>query len=165
MKRNVLRVVLFSLLPGMVLAQNVSAGSQWETEEQQDDELGLYFVVLKTHAVGPNKPALVFRCFEDTTVAYVNLFGQDETGTYEYDSVTVQLDDGAPKTYSMHAIDDGHALGFWESDSAIPFIQDLFGAQTLSMHITPTEGEAMRIAFNIDNIEEKIAPLRQACGW
>lgn len=153
------------LLPSMAMAQDATTSSHWETEEQHYDELDLHFVVLKTHALESAGPALVFRCFEDTTVAYFNLFDEDESGTYEYGPVTVQLDDNEPEAYSMEAIDDGHAVGFWESADATAFIQSLFGAQTLSMAITPNNGEPITIGFNIEGIETMIAPVRDACGW
>ncbi|WP_447556043.1 hypothetical protein [Vreelandella sp. EE22] len=160
-----LLLAMFLLLPGMGLAQDAPATSQWETEEHHDDELDLHFVVLKTHAIGLAVPTVVFRCFEDTTVAYFNLFDQDESGTYEYDDVTLQLDDHEPETYAMEAIDDGHAVGFWESEDATAFIESLFGTQTLSMTVTPTEGEPIAMDFNVEGIETMIGPVRDTCGW
>ncbi|MCB8890239.1 type VI secretion system-associated protein TagO [Vreelandella malpeensis] len=160
-----LLLAMISLLPAVALAQDAPAGSQWQTEEHHDDELDLHFVVLKTPAIGLAQPTLVFRCFEDTTVAYFNLFDQEETGTFEFDAPTLRLDDQEAETFEMQAIDDGHALGFWEGADAIPFIEGLFGANRLELDITPSEGDVIEATFNIEGLEERIEPIRQACGW
>ncbi|MFI0474055.1 type VI secretion system-associated protein TagO [Halomonas sp. HMF6819] len=158
-------IALLALLPAVALAQDAPAGSQWQTEEHHEEELDLHFVVLKTHAIGLAQPTIVFRCFEDTTVAYFNLFGQDETETYEYGPVTVQLDDEEPETYEMQAIDGGQAIGFWEGENAIPFIESLLGAQTLAMSVTPVDGDPIEMEFNIEDIDTMIEPIRDTCGW
>ncbi|WNL40987.1 type VI secretion system-associated protein TagO [Halomonas sp. PAMB 3264] len=165
MKIDKTLLALLTLIPAMALAQDEPAGSQWQTEEHHDEELDLHFVVLKTHATGLAYPTVVFRCFEDTTVAYFNLFDQDESEAYEYESVTVALDDAEPKPVDMAPIDDGHALGFWQGDEAIPFIESLFGAQTLSLNATPAEGDPIELTFNIEGIEERIESVRGSCGW
>ncbi|MFG6667484.1 type VI secretion system-associated protein TagO [Halomonas sp. HNIBRBA4712] len=165
MKIDKTLLALLALLPAVALAQDAPAGSQWQTEEHHEEELDLHFVVLKTPAIGLAQPTLVFRCFEDTTVAYFNLFDQEETGTFEFGPATIQLDDQEAETFEMQAIDDGHALGFWDGASAIPFIERLFGAQTLELALAPVEGEPIEAAFNIEGLEERIEPLREACGW
>ncbi|PRY64025.1 type VI secretion system (T6SS) VasI/EvfG family protein [Vreelandella songnenensis] len=166
MKTNQTRLLaILTLLPTMALAQGAPTGSQWQTEEHHDEELDLHFVVLETHAVGLAVPTVVFRCFEDTTVAYFDLFDQDESNTYEYEAITVALDDAAPQTIDMQPIDDGHALGFWQDDEAIPFIQGLFGAQTLRLNATPVDGTPIELEFNIEGIEERVKSVRETCGW
>ncbi len=160
---NIDKIVLLAiplLLPGMTMAQDDTTSSHWETEEQHYDELDLHFVVLKTHALESAGPALVFRCYEDTTVVR-----SMRTKAAPYGPVTVQLDENEPEEYSMEAIDDGHAVGFWESADATAFIQSLFGAQTLSMSITPNHGDPMAMDFNIEGIKTMIAPVRDTCGW
>ncbi|MBZ5488372.1 hypothetical protein HW452_12645 [Halomonas aquamarina] len=158
-------LALLALLPTMALAQDAPTASQWQTEEHHDEELDLHFVVLETHAVGLAVPTVVFRCLEDTTVAYFDLFEQDESDTYEYEAITVALDDADFEPVDLQPIDDGHALGFWQSDEAIPFIQGLFGAQTLSLKATPVEGDPIELEFNIEGIEERIKAVRETCSW
>ena len=79
-------------------------------------------------------------------------------------AVTWRVDDRSPGTMAMQRSSDSRTLGL-SGASAIPFIETLFGGQTLVIQANPLSGSQMVAEFPIAGIEEAIVPLREACGW
>ena len=79
-------------------------------------------------------------------------------------AVTWRVDDRPPGTMAMQRSSDSRSLGLTGA-SAIPFIETLFGGQTLVIQANPLSGSQMVAEFPIAGIEEAIVPLREACGW
>ena len=64
----------------------------------------------------------------------------------------------------MQRSSDSRSVGL-TGNSAISFIEALFGGQTLVIQANPLSGSQMVAEFPIDGIEEAVVPLREACGW
>jgi len=79
--------------------------------------------------------------------------------------VTFRVDSRPPAVMAMQRSNDNSALGLWSDDAAIPFIQSLFGGETLVIQANPLSGSQMVAEFPIAGLEDAIVPLRDACGW
>jgi type VI secretion system protein VasI len=107
---------------------------------------------------------LSIRCAEGTTAFAIDFDGL-VVSAQSAAEVTWRVDGRPPGVMAMQHSSDNRALGLWSTETAVPFIQTLFGGQTLVIQANPLSGTQMIAEFPIAGIEEAIAPLRQACGW
>lgn len=114
---------------------------------------------------GTFNPVLVVRCMERTTVAYFAMGNHDVASSDEYGVVAYSIDNGPEMIREMVASDNGKALGLLNGRQSIPFIQELFGAKSLMIHLRPLNNPALEFSFDITNTEAALADLRRACKW
>ena len=106
---------------------------------------------------------LSIRCAEGTTSVAFDFDGL-VVSAQAAAAVNWRVDDRPPGTIAMQRSSDSRTLGL-SGASAIPFIESLFGGQTLVIQANPLSGSQMVAEFPIAGIEEAIVPLREACGW
>ncbi|RUR52687.1 type VI secretion system-associated protein TagO [Vreelandella populi] len=111
------------------------------------------------------KPRLYIRCQEGTTSAYITFASNFMSDVQDYGQVRYRLDQDGAVTKSMHASTDNMALGLWSDDTAIPFIEDMFGHEMMIVSATPYNASPQTMRFNVKKLEEAVQPLREACNW
>jgi type VI secretion system protein VasI len=79
-------------------------------------------------------------------------------------AINWRVDDRPPGTIAMQRSSDSRSVGL-TGNSAISFIEALFGGQTLVIQANPLSGSQMVAEFPIAGIEEAVVPLQEACGW
>lgn len=111
------------------------------------------------------KPKLYLRCKENTTNAFITFAGNFMADIQGYGRVRYRLDSDAAVTKRMQVSTDNEALGLWSGGTAIPFIKDMFGHETMILSATPYNQSAYTMSFDVKKLEEAIKPLREACHW
>ena len=106
---------------------------------------------------------LSIRCAEGTTSVAFDFDGL-VVSAQAAAAVHWRVDGRAPGVTAMQRSSDNRSLGL-SSDAALPFIEALFGGDTLVIQANPLSGSQMVAEFPIAGIEEAIVPLREACGW
>jgi len=106
---------------------------------------------------------LSIRCAEGTTSVAFDFDGL-VVSAQAAAAVHWRVDSRPPGTIAMQRSSDNRSLGL-SGDDAIPFIETLFGGQTLVIQANPLSGSQMVAEFPIAGIEEAIVPLREACDW
>lgn len=114
---------------------------------------------------GRSEMRLVLRCMENTTSAFMVGDCHFASGFQGYGRVTYRVDKKKARTVSMDASTDNEALGLWRGRTAIPFIKQLIGGETLLMRATPFNESPIEVEFDIRGLEEAVKPLRESCGW
>jgi type VI secretion system protein VasI len=110
-------------------------------------------------------PSLHITCRENNTDLYIVFAGEFMSDHQGGGRVTYRIDKQDAETKDFHQANDSSALGLWDGELAIPFIQDLFGADTLLIRATPFSESAITATFPITGLEGAIIPLREACDW
>jgi len=108
------------------------------------------------------RPRLWLRCLENTTAFLVDWEVFLNT---EGIPVTYRVDKEAAQTRTWSVSTDHKSVGLWYGGSSIPFINRLIGKETLLVRVTPYGENPVTATFNIQGLEEKIGPLREACNW
>lgn len=147
--------------------------SDWEVTEDKsklDDSRSVRMISLSTEAISDrlNQPvyaALILRCQENTTNALLFFGGNFMSDIQGYGRVDYRIDDQTPQTKNMSTSSSNEALGLWNGGSAIPFIKQLFGGDSLYVRATPYNQSPIEMNFRISQTEQAVAPLRDACGW
>lgn len=157
-----------------VVTTNPSKGS-WDLQTKRsefEDTTDVYISVQSKAPVacnmfGSHQPATLFlRCQENTTAIYLATNCHLASGFQGYGKVDVRVDDKKTATVSMDVSTDNEALGFWEGNKAIPFIQrQLLGGTTMRVRFTPFNASPVSAEFDITGIDDTIAALREQCGW
>lgn len=166
------RVACYDSAANRPVATTPAPQSEWiariETSEMTD-QTNVFLRVESENYVscgfsGRSKPVLHLRCMENTTAVIIttSCFLSDIQG---YGNVTYRLDDQAAQTKGFSASTNNNALGLWNGSSAIPFIKNMLGHDTILTRFTPFSDSAVSPRFPIAGLNEEIGPLRAACGW
>ncbi|MEP1201643.1 type VI secretion system-associated protein TagO [Tateyamaria sp.] len=153
--------------------EKAKPASQWTKRVDKsaiDDSKEVYMSVkskdLLPARFGTRQEArLLLRCMENTTVAYFTWGGHHLADLQSYGKVTYRVDEKKAVTRRFQESTDNQALGLWNGGSSIPFIKQLFDAETLVVRITPYSESPMETTFNISGLETEIAELRDTCSW
>lgn len=129
-------------------------------------------VTLTTDALGPNmgrfgreiRLTLLAACRENTTNVWIH-FGGHFMSDYQHGTVTYRIDKNKPRKKKFRESNNNEALGLWSGRTAIPFLKDLLGHETLLVRASPHSENALEATFDISGLELAIVPLREACGW
>jgi len=109
--------------------------------------------------------SILFRCKENTTSFIVeanDMFLSDIQG---YGRIEYRIDDLAHRSTNLRVSTDNSALGLWRGYNAIPFIEQLFGAERLVIRLTPYNSSPVTMEFDISNIEQAVGELRESSHW
>lgn len=109
-----------------------------------------------------SRPTLEIRCMENTTALVIDVGAYVGIGDTQ---VTLRIDDREPQTRTIGISTNYEAVGLWNGGTAIPYIQRLFGADRLTVRITPYGENAQTFAFPVAGLENVIGALREECGW
>jgi hypothetical protein len=112
-------------------------------------------------------PALILRCQERKTEAFINvgMQGKIAFGGYGQDlgtSMRGRYDKGEVFHYLMTKSTDGQAFFFPKPGREI---QTMMKHSSLVMEFTPFDSNPVEIRFDIADLTEAIKPLRDACSW
>jgi type VI secretion system VasI family protein len=102
---------------------------------------------------------LILRCKENTTDAYIktdDFLGDDST------SVTVRYDSQKAQKQKFSLSTNNKALFF---SPAISNIKKMMKSKTLVMRYHTYSGTPNTVLFNMNDLKNKIKPLRAACHW
>lgn len=113
------------------------------------------------------RPTLYVRCVENTTALVLHMDGHFMASSeyHTWGHVDMRIDEGQAFTKSMRESTNNRSLGLWNGGNSIPVIRQMFGADQLTMRATPHSESPMTMTFDISDLEEEIAPLREACHW
>jgi len=102
---------------------------------------------------------LVLRCKEDKTEAYLiteNFLGDNST------NVIIRFDSENAMKQKFSLSTDNKALFF---SHAITNIKKMLKSKKVVIRYNKFNGSPVTLTFNIDDLNEKIMPLRKACHW
>lgn len=146
---------------------------RWQVKEDVsafDDSKSVFMSVNSTTMItgqfGPSGPAtLQVRCMENSTSVFIWMNDNFLADIQGYGRVEFRIDDRSADAVSMEVSTDNKALGLWSGGRAIPFIQSLFGGETIVFRVTPFNESPIEFSVPIGGLEQAIQPLREACGW
>lgn len=150
--------------------------SPWQASEDvspMDDSKNVYLYTRSNEPIPGRyrrsiaRPTLTLRCVENTTALILNMDGHFMASSeyHNWGHVEMRIDDGNAFTKSMRESTNNRSLGLWNGGSSIPVIKQMFNADQLTMRATPHSESPMTMTFDISELEEEIAPLREACHW
>lgn len=113
----------------------------------------------------PATPWLIIRCLENVTSAYLDFGGLFMSDIQGYGKVTFRVDKQSAFVKEMDASTNNKALGLWTGGSAIPFIKQILGGETLVVRATPFNDSARTMEFPLTGIASAVAPVRKECKW
>jgi type VI secretion system protein VasI len=149
-----------------------SAAAGWDVEVRRSDLDGRTDVFLLTESRQPHITQsgarenldLAIMCRDNETSVSLQLGGERIIDLQNGRVVTYQVDDGPEHSRPFLVSFDQKVLGL-KAASAIAFARELFGGQSLSVHVRPWLQSSVTGEFNIAGLEEAIRPLREACQW
>jgi type VI secretion system protein VasI len=109
--------------------------------------------------------SLVIQCQQNTTSVYFNFgenFMSDVGGRGQ---LAYRVDNRVPASRSMTASEDNSSLGLFGGLVAIPFVRELFGAESLLIRVQTFEDQPIEATFTLTGLDEAIGPLRGRCNW
>jgi len=109
--------------------------------------------------VGRVTPALVLRCQENKTEAYI-ITGYH--GTDDRYNVRYRFDDKAPVAQSWGSSTDNEALFVPQPHQ---FMKDLVAARKMSFEFMPSRSGKQWVTFDVQELEPGLKELRAACNW
>ncbi len=107
-------------------------------------------------------PTLNLRCQENTTallVGYGTYLGAGET------QVSYRMDAQPPHREDWLLPSANNTTELWKGNASIPFIQQLLGAEQLTLEVTPPGANSVSSTFEVAGLTQAIQPLRTACHW
>jgi type VI secretion system protein VasI len=145
-------------------AQAASAGSKWTVENSKSkmDDSDVFNISVTADKYGA---LLNIRCEEKVTTLYFTLGGTFMADIENYGRIRYRLDGEKTKSKSFVISTDNEALGLWSGGSSIPFAKQLLGHKKLTAEITGYNESASTVEFDLNGMDEQIAPLRKQCGW
>lgn len=114
---------------------------------------------------GRGHAVLLLRCMENKTNVLISFNDHFMADIQGYGNVTYRIDDRKAATKGFEESTDNKWLGLWSGGSAIPFIKGMFGGEKMVVRATPFNESPVEVTFRIGELESKITPLREACGW
>ncbi|MGP9679943.1 type VI secretion system-associated protein TagO [Halomonas sp. AOP27-A1-41] len=150
--------------------------SPWRVSEEispMDDSKNVYLSTRSNETIpgrygrSTARPTLYVRCVENTTALVLHMDGHHMASSeyHNWGHVEMRIDDGRAFTKSMRQSTNNRSLGLWNGGSSIPVIRQMFGADRLIVRATPYSESPMTMTFDISQLEDEIAPLREACHW
>ncbi|WP_193090836.1 type VI secretion system-associated protein TagO [Halomonas colorata] len=150
--------------------------SPWRVREETSpmDDSKSVFLSTKSNERIPGRygspsgnATLYVRCVENTTALVLQMNGNHMTSSQYHDwgHVQMRIDDKQAFTKSMNASTNHQSLGLWRGGQSIPVIQRMFDAELLTMRATPYSESPITMTFDISQLKDEIAPLREACHW
>jgi len=79
--------------------------------------------------------------------------------------IEYRIGSGAVLAGDVTVAPDHRRFGVWQRGRAIGFIKALYGQPQLRLRVAPPAGDPLIAAFDLDGLEEAMAPLRDSCGW
>jgi len=109
------------------------------------------------------RPALVLRCEEHKTEAYVatGLSSSVELGRFHEHTVRLRLDDGKAERSTWSESTDNKALF---APNPIALVHRLSAAKTLRFEFTPFNANTQVADFNLEGLNDHLPKLEEACG-
>lgn len=104
---------------------------------------------------------LYVRCMQNST----NLFITFNAYTSDDQQVRYRIDDRAVASIYMETMRGGDGIGVWSGGRAIPFVRELFGANTLIVEYSSYEHSGLEFEFDVSGLRQRIEPLAAACNW
>ncbi|WP_127145645.1 type VI secretion system-associated protein TagO [Pelagibacterium montanilacus] len=86
------------------------------------------------------------------------------TPTSNSGTLTIQFDRQPPRSQSLPLSPDRNALGFYDDQAARAFIEQLRQSGRLLVRAQPQSQRSVTVSFEIDGIEQAIAPVRESCN-
>jgi type VI secretion system protein VasI len=116
---------------------------------------------------GGRAPArLTILCLDGETALQFSFAGSAMgTPTSSSGTITLQYDRQPPRTQSVDLSPDRLAIGFFETEAALPVIGQLQQTQRLLVRATPQSQRSVTVSFQLEGIETALQPVRAACGW
>ncbi|SFU43932.1 type VI secretion system-associated protein TagO [Xenorhabdus koppenhoeferi] len=159
MKRLVVGLIAVCLLPlSSIASEHQDLGKWFITKEvnKLTDKVD-YFAVLSPEG---GDGALVLRCVNDTTEAY--LATDEYLGGGDYTKVTFRID-------KQNAITENWVMG-GSNDTAfspipVKFIKKIYGKQNIVIGYKPYGKTQVIAEFKINHINEVAKEISEACNW
>jgi type VI secretion system protein VasI len=142
--------------------------SQWIVERetsQIDGSPNIAIHVTSQHGEGSHFSCLMIQCIEHKTSVYVEMTDNGTNSISRVTALTYKIDDKPWSKRSFVSSSDGLALGLWDGQSALPFINELAGGKDLRVQISAPSASATETDFKISAIDKAIEPVRSACHW
>lgn len=150
--------------------------SPWRAREEtspMDDSKSVFLSTKSNERIpgrygnAPGNATLFVRCVENTTALILQMNGNHMTSSryHDWGHVQMRIDDKQAFTKSMNASTNHQSLGLWSGGQSIPVIQRMFDADLLTMRATPYSESPITMTFDISQLKDEIAPLREACHW
>lgn len=114
---------------------------------------------------GEEAGTLFIACRENTTSLFFIFGGNFMADNAGGGRITYRIDDRKAQSRGFLESTDHEALGLWSGGTAIPFLKQVFGAKTLLIRAVPLSESALTYDYAVADLEEAIAPLREACHW
>jgi len=164
------RLICYDLI--FKIKQTTAIESRWEVTEETsriDDRKNVF---LNLDSVEPlrgrfgqkERARLVLACREGKTSSYI-LFGGHFMSSLTGGAVTYRIDKRPAAKRRMTESSDHQALGLWSAVDAVPFVRELFGANSLYVQATPHGESPVSAEFQVAGLELAIKPLQSACKW
>lgn len=147
---------------------NTQSGDHWwfsEEESALDSRKDVWLRVTSSNSepdnIGGLRNAYLWvRCMENRT----NLFITFDRYTSDNQNVKYRLDEGAVKKQWMETMNGGDGIGIWSGGRAIPFIKSMLGKDEMVVSYD-TYSALVEFKFDISGLNNRIAPLAEACSW
>lgn len=149
-------------------------GMQWSVTQRRSEMTDKMNVAVATDSIRPiscgryNDFApleLVLQCRENTSTLIFAQRGCFFGSGGNYGEVQYRLDSQPAKRRSFRESSNREALGLWSGARSIPMIKEMLGKDRLLVRIIPVSEAPIEAEFDISNLEARITPLREACGW
>jgi hypothetical protein len=144
------------------------ATGRWEVSEDAssfDDSKRVILTLLAENEIqgpiGSYLPALLLRCQEGVTEAFIDLGMQaDVEGISDTATVRLRFDDGDAQTLQAEKSTSGMSLFL---EPAKELIESMLTADQLAFQFTPFSANPAEMTFDLRGLDEAIGPLREAC--
>lgn len=121
--------------------------------------------LIRNHKGQREHGEIIFLCEEGVTSVHFYFAGFLMTQFDGGDEVDYRIDKRPAGRRTMDISTDNRALGLWSSDDAIALATELMAAEQLYVRATPMSESPVGMTFDLDGLEEALAPLRAACAW
>ncbi|WP_196259226.1 type VI secretion system-associated protein TagO [Pelagibacterium limicola] len=109
---------------------------------------------------------MTIMCLDGTTVVQFGFAGYPlGTPTSNSGILTIQFDRLPGRSQSLQLSADRTALGFFSTNDAMNFLDQLLQAQRLLVRAQPQGQRSATVSFQLEGIEQALVPVREACGW
>ncbi|WP_137388412.1 type VI secretion system-associated protein TagO [Rhodoligotrophos defluvii] len=153
----------------LVCATTLPAYAAWQKLEEDVVTGGSITVMIMTDGTpvtplhgSETIPTLVIRCYQDKTAIYVRWDGSIHA---DHAAVQYRTDDGSQHSAGWDLSSSHTATGLFDSASSLPLIKSLLGHHKLALVLAPNSVAPVSTTFDLDDLDQAIKPIREACGW
>lgn len=115
---------------------------------------------------GRDEPAqLKLACREGVTEFEVTFGENFMSGLGDFGILVYRVDSQPPESVETQPSNDRFSLGIYDGTQASAVIQTMFGATRFLVTATSFTGRNMTASFEIDGVQDAVAPLRTLCNW